>query len=100
MPVYPARDPAPKDSDLSILFIYLYLSSNGHNVRFTLGMFEKILLVVLIAASAYGFWYRFRNVVRVLGAAKPDPDFHLGSLVPRARTFVWEVLLQGKVIKQ
>ena len=81
-------------SPASILF------GNDRNVRFTLGMPEKILLVVLIAASAYGFWYRFRNVVRVLGAAKPDPDFHLGLLLPRAQAFVWEVLLQGKVIKQ
>jgi Fe-S oxidoreductase len=65
-----------------------------------LGLIEKILLLVLIAASAFGFWYRFRNVVRVLAAAKPDPDFHLGSLLPRAKAFVWEVLMQGKVIKQ
>jgi Fe-S oxidoreductase len=63
-------------------------------------MIEKILIVVLIAASLGGFWYRFRNVVRILVAAKADPDFQLGALWPRAQAFVWEVLLQGKVIQQ
>ena len=63
-------------------------------------MLEKILIVLLIVASAGGFWYRFRNVVRIVGAAKKDPDFQLGSLMPRARDFVWEVLFQGKVIAQ
>ena len=61
-----------------------------------MSILEKILLVILILASAGGFWYRFRTVVNILGAAKPDPDFKLGSLLPRAKDFVWEVLFQGK----
>jgi Fe-S oxidoreductase len=60
----------------------------------------EVLLIVLMLASLGGFLYRFRNVVEVIGAAKPDPGFTLGSLLPRVRTFVWEVLLQGKVIQQ
>jgi len=51
-------------------------------------------------ASLGGFFYRFRKVIEVVGAAKPDPGFMPGSLGPRIRTFVWEVLLQGKVIRQ
>ena len=61
---------------------------------------EKILLALLMAASAGGFWYRFRRVANIIAAAKPDPEFRIGSLAPRLRTFVWEVLCQGKVIEQ
>ena len=60
---------------------------------------EKILFALLIAASLAGFWRRFEPVVRIIGSAKPDPGFRLGALMPRVRRFVWEVLLQGKVIK-
>jgi Fe-S oxidoreductase len=61
---------------------------------------EKIVLAILICLSAAGFWRRFRRVVHVVSAARPDPDFRLGELARRASVFVWEVLLQGKVIQQ
>lgn len=61
---------------------------------------ERILLLILILASATAFWLRFRRVVSILAGAKPDPAFRLGSLLPRARRFVGEVLLQSKVIRQ
>lgn len=64
------------------------------------GTLEKILIVAAILTSASLFWLRFRKVVHIIAAAKPDPDFSLGSLLPRVRIFVWEVLLQGKVIEQ
>ena len=64
------------------------------------GLPEKIVLAVLICLSAAGFWYRFRVFVRIVSAAKPDPGFSLGHLFPRIRNFVWEVLLQGKVIRE
>ena len=60
---------------------------------------EKLVLTILICLSAAGFWYRFRRVVHVISAARPDPGFALGDLFPRIRSFVWEVLLQGKVIQ-
>ncbi len=60
---------------------------------------EKIALALLIAASLTGFWLRFAPVVRIIRAAKPDSGFKLGDLRPRVTRFVWEVLLQGKVIK-
>ncbi len=60
---------------------------------------EKIILALLICASLAGFWIRFRRVATVIAGAKTDSEFHLGSLAPRARDFVWEVLLQGKVIE-
>jgi Fe-S oxidoreductase len=61
---------------------------------------EKIVLAILICLSAATFWYRFCSVVRIISATKPDPDFTLGDIARRTRIFVWEVLLQGKVIRQ
>ena len=43
---------------------------------------------------------RFRYVVEILRAAKPDADFSIGSLPRRFRRFVSEVLFQSKVIAQ
>jgi Fe-S oxidoreductase len=60
---------------------------------------EKIVFALLIAVSLTGFWLRFGPVVRIIRAAKPDTGFHFGALLPRMNRFVWEVLLQGKVIK-
>ena len=64
------------------------------------GVPQRIPLALLILASVGGFLYRFRTVAQVLKAAKPDPELRLGSLGPRVRRFVWEVLLQAKVIRQ
>ena len=61
---------------------------------------EKILLLLIIAASLTGFLSRFGKVARIIQAAKSDPAFSLGSLAPRLKTFLWEVLFQGKVIQQ
>jgi len=58
------------------------------------------VLLVLMAASAYGFWLRFGRVLRIIRASKKDPDFQLPPLQRRVSTFIWEVLLQGKVIRQ
>ena len=59
---------------------------------------EVVILTVLLCASAYAFWFRFRRVVRTIRAAKPDKTWHLSPIAPRAGRFIWEVLLQGKVI--
>src|SRR5579863_7485168 len=61
---------------------------------------ETGLLLVLIAASLYGFWLRFGRVWRVVLASKKDADFHLQPIAGRVSAFIWEVLLQGKVIRQ
>ena len=58
------------------------------------------MLALLICASLGGFFYRFQLVAKIIAAAKPDTDFKLGSSGPRLRNFVWEVLCQGKVIRQ
>lgn len=61
---------------------------------------ERIVLAVLICLSLAGFWLRFRRVVHVLSAAKPDADYVWGSTFRRVRDFIAEVLLQAKVIRQ
>jgi Fe-S oxidoreductase len=43
---------------------------------------------------------RFGRIVRKIREAKPDADFELGSLSKRIWDFVWEVLLQSKVIRE
>ena len=59
---------------------------------------EVVILTVLLCASAYAFWFRFRRVVRTIRSAKPDQTWNLRPIAPRLGRFVWEVLLQGKVI--
>jgi Fe-S oxidoreductase len=59
---------------------------------------EVLILAVLICASGSAFWFRFRKVVLAIRAAKPERSWSLSPLVPRVGRFIWEVLLQGKVI--
>jgi Fe-S oxidoreductase len=67
-------------------------------MRFSLA--EELIFVILLAASVSIFWRRFGRVVRTIRAAKPDADLKLHPIGNRVRDFVWEVLLQGKVIRQ
>ena len=62
-------------------------------------LWERILFVVLAAASFYGFWRRFEPILSRILHAKRDPDFHLAPLARRVRDVVWEVALQAKVIR-
>jgi hypothetical protein len=61
---------------------------------------ERIVLVLLLVASVASFWWRVRSVVEVIRRARPTPDFPLKPLGPRVRQFLWEVVLQGKVVAQ
>src|SRR6266849_5703591 len=61
---------------------------------------EIILFLLLVAASVYTFWRRFGPVVATIRRSKIDADFHLQPVGPRIVRFVWEVLLQGKVIRE
>jgi Fe-S oxidoreductase len=61
---------------------------------------ERAILMILMAASGALFWWRFRKVIDVVRRSRPTPDFAWKPLRPRVRQFVWEVLLQGKVILQ
>jgi Fe-S oxidoreductase/nitrate reductase gamma subunit len=61
---------------------------------------EKLLLVVLVVASAASFWSRFGTVLDKILKSRKDSGFHLFPLARRLREFVWEVLCQAKVIRQ
>jgi len=61
---------------------------------------EVVIFVALLSASAYGFWLRFGKVWRTVLRSRKDPEFHIQPVGRRIRDFVWEVLLQGKVIQQ
>src|ERR1022692_1762366 len=63
-------------------------------------MIRMLILLVLMVASFGGFWLRFRRVVRVIAAAKPDPGFQLKDIPRRSGRFISEVLLQSKVIRE
>jgi Fe-S oxidoreductase len=60
---------------------------------------EMAVLAVLILVSSGLFWRRFRRVVGILRRARANADFQLRPLTPRLRQFLWEVALQGKVIR-
>ncbi|MGA2883387.1 MAG: heterodisulfide reductase-related iron-sulfur binding cluster [Bryobacteraceae bacterium] len=61
---------------------------------------ESALFLVLLAASIFGFWWRFRKVWRIVFHSKKDADFHIQPVARRVADFIWEVMLQGKVISQ
>ncbi|HKE22566.1 MAG TPA: (Fe-S)-binding protein [Bryobacteraceae bacterium] len=61
---------------------------------------EQLLLLVFIGLSLGLFWARFQQMLdRVLGA-RETPGFELRPVGPRIRQFLWEVALQGKVIRE
>src|ERR1700693_146796 len=61
---------------------------------------ETTAFLLLVMASLCGFWLRFRKVWRTVLHSKKDPDFSVQPVGRRVRDFVWEVMLQGKVIRQ
>ena len=65
-----------------------------------LSWLESGLFLILLAASVYVFWRRFGRVWGIIRRSKKDPDFRLQPVGRRAVDFIWEVMLQGKVISQ
>uniref|UniRef100_Q029C6 4Fe-4S ferredoxin-type domain-containing protein n=1 Tax=Solibacter usitatus (strain Ellin6076) TaxID=234267 RepID=Q029C6_SOLUE len=61
---------------------------------------ERALLLVFLLTSLSLFWYRFRRVLNIIRQARSTPDFEVSPVGPRIRRFLWEVMLQGKVIEQ
>jgi Fe-S oxidoreductase len=61
---------------------------------------EKLLLVVLTAASAAAFWRRFGAVFDKILHSRKDASFHIFPFGRRVWDFFWEVLCQAKVIRQ
>src|SRR5205823_2867182 len=61
---------------------------------------ERAILVVILLTAFGLFWWRFRRVLNVIRGSRTTTDFELSPLGPRIKKFVWEVMLQGKVIEQ
>jgi Fe-S oxidoreductase len=61
---------------------------------------EIWVFIAFLCASAFLFWRRASGVLAVIRHSKVEPDFSLRPLGPRTRKFVWEVLLQGLVIRE
>lgn len=61
---------------------------------------EKISLLIGIAISLVLFFWRFGPILRTILRSKKDTDFSLRPIGRRVWDFVWEVLCQGKVIRQ
>jgi Fe-S oxidoreductase len=61
---------------------------------------ERGVLAVLMAGSLALTWRRLAKVVDTIRGSRATPDFQVAPLGPRLRQFVWEVMLQGKVIRQ
>jgi Fe-S oxidoreductase len=65
-----------------------------------LSSLEIGILIALILASISLFLVRFRRVIRNVLRAKSEPGYAVRPLGRRVWDFVWEVMLQGKVIRQ
>ncbi|MBZ5728966.1 MAG: (Fe-S)-binding protein [Acidobacteriia bacterium] len=61
---------------------------------------ERAVLIVLIAASLALSWLRLRKVLHAIRLSRATPDFEVKPLGPRLRQFLWEVVAQGKVIRE
>ena len=61
---------------------------------------EIAILAILLCISGSLFWRRFRKPVDAIRRSRDNPDFKLRPLAPRIRQLVWEVMLQGKVIRE
>ena len=61
---------------------------------------ERWVFITLTAASLTFFWLRFAPILGNILRSKRDADFHLRPIGRRVWDFVWEVMLQAKVIRQ
>jgi Fe-S oxidoreductase len=61
---------------------------------------ERAVLILLIFTSVALFWWRFRRVLGIVRGSRITSDFEVAPIAPRIRQFLWEVMLQGKVIEQ
>ncbi|MGO9970605.1 MAG: (Fe-S)-binding protein [Bryobacteraceae bacterium] len=61
---------------------------------------EQLIVVLLVTASAGLFLLRLRRVLDAIRGSRPAPDFRFRPVAPRLRRFLWEVMAQGKVIRE
>ncbi len=61
---------------------------------------ERLLFAELAVLSLAGFWKQLGPILGNILQSKKDPGFRLFPIGRRVRDFVWEVLLQAKVIRE
>src|SRR5208283_4186479 len=61
---------------------------------------EQVVFIILVIISVYLFWMRFGKVWGNIRASKNDPGFSIKPVGRSVLTFIWEVVLQAKVIRQ
>ncbi len=61
---------------------------------------EIVLFLAVLAISATVFLRRFVPILTTILRSKKEPGFALDPFPKRIRDFIWEVLLQAKVIKE
>ncbi len=61
---------------------------------------ERAVLCILLITSLTWFWMRLRRVLDIIRRSRATPDFEVAPLGPRISQFLWEVMAQGKVIRQ
>jgi len=61
---------------------------------------QIIATLAVLSAGVAGFWIRFRRVLNIIRSARKDADFSIHPIAPRIAEFLWEVMLQAKVIRQ
>ena len=61
---------------------------------------ESVIVLLALAASAGGFFWRLWPILRTIWSAKPDPGFTLAPITRRVWDFFWEVMCQALVIKE
>ncbi len=62
-------------------------------------MIEMCAFTILLAAALWLFWRRFGPVVDIIRKSRAEPGFRLDRVPARLGQFFWEVMLQGKVIR-
>src|SRR5665213_301282 len=77
----------------------IHLSATLAEPRHFSGL-EVALLLIGAAISLVLFFWRFGPILRIIFRSKKDADFSLHPVGRRVWDFVWEVLCQGKVIRQ
>jgi Fe-S oxidoreductase len=66
----------------------------------TPSLVERVILALLLMASAASFAWRVGRIIDVIRRARPTPDFPLRPIGRRIGQFLVEVMLQSKVIVQ
>jgi Fe-S oxidoreductase len=60
---------------------------------------EMCAFTILLIVALWLFWKRFGPVVHIIRTSRAETGFQVNELAPRVGKFLWEVMLQGKVIR-